>query len=98
MTEPDDAAVPAEAAREGEDDYDLLTFGEVAVRLDAEVRALAGQVARLEATGERPELAKARERLARLRDAAARNSWQSITDENFARFFGYEGTARRNTK
>jgi|SRR5690349_2658557 hypothetical protein len=99
MTQPDDAGVPAETVRDDEDDYDLLTFGEAGVRLDAEIRALAGEVAVLEAAGKEPaQLAKARERLAQLRDAAARNSRQPITDENFARFFGYEGTARRNTK
>jgi hypothetical protein len=104
MTQPDDAGVPAETVREDEDDYDLLTFGEAGVRLDAEIRALAGEVALLEAAGleaagnEPAQLAKARERLAQLRDAAARNSRQPITDENFARFFGYEGKARRNTK
>ena len=99
MTQPDDAAAPAETVREDEDDYDLLTFGEAGVRLDAEIRALAGEVATLEAAEEEPaQLAKARARLAQLRDAAARNSRQPITDENFARFFGYEGKARRNTK
>jgi hypothetical protein len=104
MTQPDDAGVPAETVRDDEDDYDLLTFGEAGARLDAEIRALAGEVALLEAAGleaagkEPAQLAKARERLAQLRDAAARNSRQPITDENFARFFGYEGTARRNTK
>jgi hypothetical protein len=99
MTQPDDAGVPAETVRDDEDDYDLLTFGEAGVRLDAEIRALAGEVEILEAAGKEPaQLAKARERLAQLRDAAARNSRQPITDENFARFFGYEGKARRNTK
>lgn len=104
MTQPDDAGVPAGTVRDDEDDYDLLTFGEAGVRLDAEIRALAGEVALLEAAGleaagkEPAQLAKARERLAQLRDAAARNSRQPITDENFARFFGYEGKARRNTK
>jgi hypothetical protein len=99
MTQPDGADGPAETVREDEDDYDLLTFGEVAARLDAEIRALAGQVTLLEAVGEEPaQLAKARERLAQLREAAARNSRQLITDQNFARFFGYEGKARRNTK
>jgi hypothetical protein len=104
MTQPDDADVPAETVRQDEDDYDLLTFGEVGVRLDAEIRALAGEVALLEAAGleaagkEPAQLAKARERLVQLREAAARNARQPITDENFARFFGYEGKARRNTK
>jgi hypothetical protein len=99
MSQPNDVGVPAVPVREDEDDHDLLTFGEVAVRLDAEIRALAGQVTLLEAAGEEPEqLAKARQRLAQLRDAATRNARQPINDENFARFFGYEGKARRNAK
>ena len=98
MTQPDDARVPP-VEREDEDDYDLLTFGEVAARLDEETRALADEVKTLEATGEDPaRLAAARRRLGQLRDASARNSRQPINDENFARFFGYEGKARRNTK
>lgn len=99
MTQPGEAGDPAETMREDEDDHDLLTFGEVAARLDAEIRALAGEVASLEAAGDDPvRLAKARTRLAQLREAAARNSRQPINDENFTRFFGYEGKARRNTK
>jgi hypothetical protein len=99
MTQPDDASVPPEVVRADEDDYDLLTFGEVAARLNAEIRALAGEVNSLETAGEDPaRLAKARTRLAQLREAAARNSRQPINDENFRRFFGYEGKARRNTR
>jgi hypothetical protein len=99
MSQPNDAGIPGGAVREEEDDYDLLTFGEVAVRLDAEIRALAGRVALLAAAGEESEeLTKARERLGQLRDAASRNSRQPINDENFARFFGYEGKAHRNTQ
>ena len=99
MSQPDDASVPPEVVREDEDDYDLLTFGEVAARLSAEIRALAGEVSSLEAAGDDPaRLARARARLAQLRDAAARNSRQPISDENFTRFFGYEGKARRNTR
>jgi len=99
MPQPDDADATADNLHEDEDDYDLLTFGEVAVRLDAEIRALAGQVALLEEPGQdSAQLESARQRLERLREAAARNSRQPINDENFARFFGYEGKARRNTK
>lgn len=84
--------------REETDDYDLLTFGEVAVRLDGEIKKLSAEVASLEAASpETEELSKARARLEQLRAAAARNSRQPINDENFARFFGYDGTARRTT-
>jgi hypothetical protein len=44
------------------------------------------------------EIRVQRARLASLRDAAARNARQPITDENFTKFFGYEGRARRNTE
>jgi len=101
MSQPGETVVPAERGREereNEDDYDLLTFGEVAARLDAEIRALAARVAQLAAEEKPEQLAQARERLAQLREAAARNSRQPISQENFARFFGYEGKPRRNTR
>jgi hypothetical protein len=87
-------------AREIEDDYDLLTFGEAGARLDHEIRALRAQVEEIEQRQppDQGELAAARARLSALRDAAARNARQPITDENFTKFFGYEGRARRNTK
>ncbi len=86
--------------REAEDDYDLLTFGEAGARLDHEIRVQRALIAEI---GQRQppdqgELAAARARLASLRDAAARNARQPITDENFTKFFGYEGRARRNTE
>jgi hypothetical protein len=96
--EPDTAAV----TREDEDDYDLLTFGEAGARLDHEIRAVRAQIAELE---KRPPaegavgaaLVAARNRLDTLVGAAERNARQPITDENFTRFFGYSGKARRNT-
>lgn len=98
MPEPSGDVTAAGASREETDDYDLLTFGEVAVRLQDEIRALASRIASLEAAGnETAELEQARARLSQLRDAVARNSRQPINDENFARFFGYEGKARRST-
>jgi hypothetical protein len=86
-------------AREDEDDYDLLTFGEAGVRLDHEIRTLSSRVEALEKqdSPDQAALDAARTRLAALTDAASRNARQPITDENFTRFFGYEGTARRNT-
>jgi hypothetical protein len=89
-------------AREDEDDYDLLTYGEAGARVTEEIAAerarLADWEARL-AAGE--DVAERRDRSARrleqLRDAAQRNARQPITDENFERFFGYPGSAKRNT-
>jgi hypothetical protein len=98
MSQPNEANVPAEPGREEEDDHDLLTFGEAAARLHAEIRALTVQVTQLAAENEPERLATARRRLELLREAAARNSRQPINDENFARFFGYEGKPRRNTR
>jgi hypothetical protein len=92
-------------AREDEDDYDLLTFGEARVRLDQEIRQATQRVRELEAGAPDAQevdggaaLAAARARLDQLRGAAARNARQPITDENFQRFFGYAGKARRNTE
>jgi hypothetical protein len=87
-------------SREVEDDYDLLTFGEAGARLDHEIRVLRARVDEIEQhqPADEGELATARARLSALRDAAARNARQPITDENFTKFFGYEGRARRNTK
>ena len=36
-------------------------------------------------------------RLTKLQDSAERNKAQPINDENFEKFFGYPGKARRNT-
>ena len=85
--------------REDEDDYDLLTFGEARARLGQEVRKLDREVAALEAdpSADPGELTSARARLATLRAAAERNARQPINDDNFTKFFGYEGKARRNT-
>lgn len=80
-----------------EDDHDLLTFGEAGERLRLEIRAAEAQVAQLAAgTPDAAALREWRARLAALRDAAQRNSAQTINDENFERFFGYPGKAKRN--
>jgi hypothetical protein len=82
--------------REDEQDNDLLTYSEVAVRLHEEIVALRARVAEIDAEG--GEGAEAvRKRLTALEGAAERNSRQPINDENFERFFGYKGNARRNT-
>ena len=79
-----------------EDDHDLLTYSEARVRLYEEVRSQQARVAELERSGA-DGLEAARRRLAALEDAVERNKQQPINDDNFERFFGYKGTARRNT-
>jgi len=79
-----------------EDDHDLLTFGEAGERLRIEIAAAERQVAELAEHGDGSELEKARRRLEGLRAAVGRNSAQPINDDNFERFFGYRGKARRN--
>jgi hypothetical protein len=97
VTEPGDGG-PLE--RPADEDHDLLTYGEAGVRLQTEIQALRDEVARLGmdgAAGGTAPLEAARSRLALLEDAAQRNARQPITDDNFEAFFGYRGTARRNT-
>lgn len=76
-----------------DDDHDLLTFGEAGERLRQEIHAARVRVAEVQAP---EELAAARARLAALEEAAQRNSAQPINDDNFKRFFGYPGKAKRN--
>ena len=90
--EPEDAA----PQREEEVDLDLLTYGEAGVRLHEEVQAQKRLADELEQRGD-PRAESARRRLEDLERAAERNSRQPINDDNFERFFGYKGTARRNT-
>ncbi|WP_114203263.1 acyl-CoA synthase [Janibacter anophelis] len=92
MSDNFDGPVPE---REDEDDHDLLTYGEVRVRIHEEVVAQRAVVADLEAAGR--DSALARRRLDALVDAANRNSRSRINDDNFEKFFGYRGTPRRNT-
>jgi hypothetical protein len=89
-------------AREDEDDYDLLTYGEAGARVSEEISAEKARLEEWEArlsAGE--DVAQKRDsslrRLELLRDAARRNARPPITDENFERFFGYRGKAKRNT-
>jgi hypothetical protein len=90
--EPGDAA----PQREEEVDLDLLTYGEAGVRLHEEVQAQRRLADELEQSGD-PRAESARRRLEDLEHAAERNSRQPINDDNFERFFGYKGKARRNT-
>jgi hypothetical protein len=91
-----DESVETTPQREEEEDYDLLTYGEAGVRLHQEIQRQTRLVEQLEQEGD-PRAEEARQRLAALQGAAERNSRQPINDENFEQFFGYKGTARRNT-
>jgi hypothetical protein len=82
--------------REETEDHDLLTYGEAGVRLYEEVQAQRRLAESLEERGD-PGAEAARARLTALQEAAERNARQPINDENFEKFFGYKGTARRNT-
>jgi hypothetical protein len=90
---------PEDIERPQDDDHDLLTFGEAGVRLEIEIRALRASLSDLKGARSPDEAAieQARARLAALEESAARNRAQPINDENFERFFGYPGKARRNT-
>lgn len=84
--------------REEEDDHDLLTFGEAGARLQEEMQSLRRSIAELEGQPDQAQaLDKVRTRLADVEATAARNARQTINDDNFEKFFGYRGTARRNT-
>lgn len=72
-----------------EDDHDLLTFGEAGERLRLEIADTRAQVAELT---DPSALEKARARLAGLEAAAQRYRERSLTDANFAKFFGYSPT------
>jgi len=89
--------VVAQPQREADDDHDLLTYGEARVRLFEEVETQRALVAELQAGDPAERLGKENARLAALEAALQRNRRAPITDENFERFFGYKGTARRNT-
>jgi hypothetical protein len=93
------AELPQDVERPEDDDHDLLTFGEAGARLEIEIRTLRARLRDLERTGPRDEAAivEAAGRLAALQESAERNRAQPINDENFEKFFGYAGKARRNT-
>ena len=90
---------PEDVERPEDDDHDLLTFGEAGARLEIEIRTLRAHLRELEGASPRDDtaIAGATARLAALRDSAERNRAQPINDENFEKFFGYPGKARRNT-
>jgi hypothetical protein len=97
----DDAPLkrPEDVERPEDDDHDLLTFGEAGARLEIEIRTLRARLRELESGQPRDDaaIAAAADRLAALQESAERNRAQPINDENFEKFFGYPGKARRNT-
>src|ERR1700761_1127315 len=90
---------PEDVERPEDDDHDLLTFGEAGARLEIEVRTTRARLRELEAASPRDEeaIAQLSDRLGGVEGRAERNQAQPINDENFERFFGYPGKARRNT-
>ena len=82
-----------------DDDHDLLTFGEAGARLQIEISGMRERVEELAGASPVDEkaLTAARSRLSALEEGARRNAAQPINDENFEKFFGYPGKARRNT-
>ena len=78
------------AVREEEDDYDLLTYGEVGVRLHEEIAKERAKLAGL--TG--ADAAAVEQRIVALREAAERNGRRQINDETFERFFGFKSRPR----
>src|ERR1700691_1628381 len=76
--------LPEDVERPEDDDHDLLTFGEAGARLEIEIRTLRARLRELADPQPRDE-------------AAIAGGAQPINDENFEKFFGYPGKARRNT-
>ena len=91
--------LPEDVERPQDDDHDLLTFGEAGARLEIEIRTLRARLRELEDARPRDEAAieAAAARVSALQASAERNRAQPINDDNFEKFFGYPGKARRNT-
>lgn len=72
------------------DDYDLLTFGEVAARLAEELAEATGQLARVRARtpSDTDEIARIEGRIALLRESGDRYRREQQTNESFTRRFG----------
>ncbi|WP_231984392.1 MULTISPECIES: acyl-CoA synthetase [unclassified Mycobacterium] len=90
------AQIRTDRDRLDEDDHDLLTFVEAGERLRIEIASVQCQLEQCRRLGTPQEVDSAQRRLDALRAAAQRNSAQPINDENFEKFFGYPGKARRN--
>jgi hypothetical protein len=97
------------AQRPGDDDYDLLTYGEAAARLTEEIRKERRRLGELEERARRgteagpgaagpghasADIAAVRRRIADLTRAAERQARQQREARDFARFFGYDPRAR----
>ncbi|MCW2784710.1 MAG: hypothetical protein JWP74_1227 [Marmoricola sp.] len=95
MTGTDESADGA-IEREETEDHDLLTYGEAGVRLQDAVRGQRALVSELESVNG-PGLDEASARLSALEAALERNRRQPINDDNFEKFFGFSGIAKRNT-
>jgi hypothetical protein len=84
-----------EFKREGEDDQDLLTYGEVGIRVEEEITAVRLEIEVLQGVeGSDEKIGRLEARIDGLRDAGVRNSRHRINDQNFEKFFGYVGTPR----
>lgn len=79
-----------DAPRPESDDYDLLTFGEVAARLSEELSSEAAELERLrrEAHSDPNLLRRLEERIALLKTAANRYRQEQQTNDAFSRRFG----------
>ncbi|MGE2714145.1 hypothetical protein ACQI4L_08815 [Mycolicibacterium litorale] len=77
-------------SRPESDDYDLLTFGEVAARISEELTEASAQLER--ARGETPtdtdEIRRIEDRIAMLRESADRYRQEQQTNASFTRRFG----------
>jgi hypothetical protein len=74
---------------EASDDYDLLTYREVAARLSEEIAAESQRVSRLEASGgAAEELDESKRRLALLQSSEQRYQQHAETADVFTRRFG----------
>lgn len=77
-----------------DEDYDLLTYDEAAVRLADEIvreteRLAEHEQVRPPSAGSTRDAETSRRRLADLRDAQQRMGRHALNAENFERFFGY---------
>ncbi|MCV7205040.1 acyl-CoA synthetase [Mycolicibacterium peregrinum] len=97
MPDPRDRSGTGSARQKvGDDDHDLLTFGEAGERLRLQIAAASAHLDQLQMSGVPTDVDAARARLTALRGAAQRNSVRPINDGNFEKFFGYPGRAKRN--
>jgi len=77
--------------RPGDDDYDLLTYGEAGARLSEEIRRQNRVLADLESSGAAAaEIASVRKRIDDLKAAAQRQQAAAAEPADFTKFFGYD--------